>query len=294
MEKKVKALFVGLNTVDLQFFVQGFPKINTKSKAHKNEIAAGGPATNAAIAASVLGADVTLITPVGEHTLSAFILDDLKKNHVKVIDPIQGIDAEPVFASIVTDTNNGDRTVFSYMPDNSEEHFIENLPVDLSDFDIALFDGFYPNMSRLIAKELKKHNIPTVFDGGSWKDGLEKLLPSIDIAILSNDFLPPLCDTKYETINYLQQYCIRQIAITNGQSPILMYDDKILKDFPVPQVQAIDTLGAGDIFHGAFCYYYANTSTIQNALSDAAFVASESCRSHGTRKWIENLTAVTV
>ena len=294
MENKAKALFVGLNTVDMQFFVQGYPKVNSKTKAQKNEIAAGGPATNAAVAASVLGADVTLITPIGEHTLSDFIRKDLNKHGVKVVDPIQGIDSEPVFASIVTDTNNGDRTVFSYMPENSQEHFIENLHIDFSDFDIALFDGFYPNMSKLIAKELRKFNIPMVFDGGSWKNGLEDLLPYMDIAVLSNDFTPPLCETKYETINYLQQFCIRQIAITNGHRPILMYDNKILKDLPVPQVGVVDTLGAGDVYHGAFCYFLAENNYFQGALGEAAFVAAESCKWHGTRSWIKNFSLVAV
>ena len=51
---KIKALFVGLNTVDIQFIVKSFPKANTKTKAHSNEISAGGPATNASVASAVV------------------------------------------------------------------------------------------------------------------------------------------------------------------------------------------------------------------------------------------------
>lgn len=294
MEKKVRALFVGLNTVDIQFFVNGYPKSNTKTKASKNEITAGGPATNASLTAACLGAETTLITPIGNHPLAQFIRDDIESHQVKIVDPIENLDGQPVFASIITDEVNGDRTIFSYMPENSADHFIENLPVDFSKFDIALFDGFFPEMSSLILKEIKKYNIPAVFDGGSWKNGLEKVLPCIDIAILSNDFRPPLCETKYEAINCLQPYNIKQIAITNGNNPIVIYDDKIFDEIRVSQVDVTDTLGAGDVFHGAFCYYYAQEKNLNSALKEASDVAAFSCQSRGTRNWMKEFGLVNV
>jgi sugar/nucleoside kinase (ribokinase family) len=294
MEKKVKALFVGLNTVDIQFFVKGYPKSNTKTKARKNEIATGGPATNASITAACLGAETTLITPIGKHSFSQFIKSDIKSHQVNIIDPMENLDGEPVFASIITDELNGDRTIFSYMPENSSDQFIEKLPIDLSEFDIALFDGFFHEMSRLILKELKKHKVSTVLDGGSWKPGIEKILPYIDIAVLSNDFRPPLCETKYEAINCLQSYYIKQIAITNGNNSIVIYDDKIFHEIPVPKVQVKDTLGAGDIFHGAFCFYYACNNDLLKALKEAADVAAYSCKSYGTRNWIKDFNLVNI
>lgn len=287
MKKKAKALFVGLNTVDVQFFVRQFPKSNTKTKVENSEIASGGPATNASIAAAVLGCDSTLISPVGKHSLSQFLTDDITKYGVKLIDPVKGISTNAIFASIITNEGNGDRTIFSYMPEDSIDHFIEDLPIDLSDFDIALFDGFYPVMSSIILQELKRYGVTTVLDGGSWKPGMEKILPNIDIAILSNDFLPPFCETKYDTINLLQSYNIKSIAITNGQNPILVYDGRMFSEIRVRQVNAIDMLGAGDIFHGAFVASYLKNNLLPEALKEAAWVASHSCTYRGTRSWIE-------
>lgn len=292
MENYGKALFVGLNTVDVQFFVQRFPQSNTKTKAKNNEISAGGPATNASIAAANLDCNSTLITPVGNHALAQFIIDDISSHKVTLVDPVKNLNGNPVFASIITDESNGDRTIFSSMPENSINHFLEDLPIDLSSFDIALFDGFYPEMSHLILKELKKNDITKVLDGGSWKPGMEEILPYIDIAILSNDFKPPLCETKFDVINFLQSYNIKQIAITNGQEPVLMYNDKIIREIEVPQVEVIDTLGAGDFFHGAFTAFYLRNRIFEAALQEAAWIASQTCMYRGTRSWIKQIEQV--
>jgi sugar/nucleoside kinase (ribokinase family) len=55
----------------------------------------------------------------------------------------------------------------------------------------------------------------------------------------------------------------------------------------VPQIEAVDTSGAADIFHGAFCYYACDPrATFADALGNAAEVARESCRYAGTRQWM--------
>ncbi|MBN1117409.1 MAG: hypothetical protein JXA77_09410 [Bacteroidales bacterium] len=289
MEKKIKALFVGLNTIDLQFFVNQYPKSNTKTKAHHNEISTGGPAANAAITAAHLGAEVTLITPIGKHRLTSFLKGEIGSFGINLIDPIQDFNSNPVFASIITDESNGERTIFSYMPPNSTEHFIEKLNHDFSKYDIALFDGFYPVMSELILKELNKHHIPTVFDGGSWKKGLDKILPYIDIAVCSDDFYPSSCITKKEVFKTLKSFSVEKMAITQGEKPILIYDNEKITELPVVKQQDVkDTLGAGDIFHGAFCYFYAKSHNFNQALAQASEVAGFSCKFTGTRSWMEH------
>jgi sugar/nucleoside kinase (ribokinase family) len=55
---------------------------------------------------------------------------------------------------------------------------------------------------------------------------------------------------------------------------------------PVPRVEAVDTMGAGDIFHGSFCYFTAIGHGFVEALEMAARIAAESCRFRGTREWM--------
>jgi sugar/nucleoside kinase (ribokinase family) len=57
---------------------------------------------------------------------------------------------------------------------------------------------------------------------------------------------------------------------------------------PVPQVEVVDTTGAGDILHGAYCYYASQGRAFVDALTEAARIASESCRYAGTREWMQH------
>ena len=289
MQKPVKALFVGLNTVDLQFFIEGFPESNTKTKAHHNEIAAGGPALNASITCSFLGAETTLVTPIGEHSLTRFVTDDILQYDVKLIDPINKIESKPVFASIITDEINGERTIFSYHPERSDEVLLEELQlINLEEYDIALFDGFFPELSLSVAKQCRLLGVTTVLDGGSWKPGLKSLLPYIDMAICSNDFTIPKAKTKSDIVEKLYSYGVKKIAITRGEKTILCFENQKESQLEVSKVDTIDTLGAGDIFHGAFCYYFGIQPNFEYALNEASAIATFSCKYHGTRRWMKN------
>ncbi|HBH49442.1 MAG TPA: ribokinase [Bacteroidales bacterium] len=293
MTTSKKILFVGLNTVDMQFFVNGFPKPNTKTKAKQNEIAAGGPATNAAIACAALGSQTELLSPIGKHSLSRFLINDIIKHGVQLLDPIRDIDSKPIFASIITDEINGERTIFSYHPEVNHTLLIEELELEnYHEYSMALFDGFYPDLAIPIAELFKQHGITTVLDGGSWKSGLSELLPFIDIAICSSDFYVPGTNSISDLFESLKDYDIQKIAITQGADSIVCFNKKKVTELVVPQVKAVDTLGAGDFIHGAFCHYYALESNFELALQKASVVASESCTFNGTRSWLQNIDAI--
>jgi sugar/nucleoside kinase (ribokinase family) len=78
---------------------------------------------------------------------------------------------------------------------------------------------------------------------------------------------------------------VQQIAITHGANPILA--DSYTGMVEVPHVDAVDTMGAGDIFHGAFCYFASVGYEFVKALREASEIAADSCRFHGTREWMQ-------
>jgi sugar/nucleoside kinase (ribokinase family) len=279
-------LFVGLNTIDLQFLVTKFPAPNTKTKAKENRIFAGGPAVNAAAAAAHLGGEVTLVTPIGEHALASFITDDIRHHDIRIIDPIAGSLGKPIFASIITSEENGDRTVFSYHPEN-EVRIGKDTKLDLERYRLALFDGFYPEMTVPIARLCREKGIVTVLDGGSWKTGVVALLPYIDVAVCSNDFAAPEGAHPEAVFAHLHSKGVSRGAITRGHRAILYSENGAVKEIAVDPIDAVDTLGAGDIFHGAFSYYFADGLSFSRALEAASKVAALSCMSLGTREWMQ-------
>ena len=79
---------------------------------------------------------------------------------------------------------------------------------------------------------------------------------------------------------------IPHIAITNGEKPIQYISQGTNGWVEVAQINPVDTLGAGDIFHGAFCHYILEESFI-DAIALAAKIASHSCQFFGTRRWMQ-------
>lgn len=269
-------LFVGLVTLDLIYLADAPPSANQKIVAEETTIAAGGPSTNAAIAFQHLGNSATLIGAIGSHPICHLIHSDLKNCGVQVIDLDPTKTESPPVSSIVVSKSTGDRAVVSI---NAVKSQVTEFPILLDDIDIVLIDGHQMQIGSAIASQARARNIPVVIDGGSWKPGFETVLPYVDYAICSANFKPPTDQTVFD---YLKNFGISNIAITRGKNAIELPALQI----DVPQVSTVDTLGAGDIFHGAFCHYILEHSFIE-ALSKAAKVASHSCQFFGTREWMK-------
>jgi len=282
-----------LNTIDLQFMVEMYPVSNSKIKAKRNGIYIGGPATNAAITYAWLGGKTVLITPVGEHLFTGLIYNELENFNVDVIDPAESLQLLPTFASIITEEHSGDRTVFSYFPEDAGALQPSMSPDYIStmiyDFDIVLIDGFHINHSLNIIKFAREYNIPVVFDGGSWKEGMEKLLPYTDIMICSESFNPPGIIGKSGLFDFLKRYGIGKGAVTRGDKSVIYYEGNNEGEVETESVHVVDTLGAGDVFHGAFCFYYTQKADFAGALQQASIIAAESCKYYGTREWMKEI-----
>jgi len=279
----MKGLFWGLLTIDLHFFTDHYPTENSKIKASAFKSYIGGPATNAAITFSHLGGSASLLTAIGDNPYRQMITNELEKYQVAFTDTKSTVVEDPVFASILSNQTNGSRTIYSYFPKDSER--IE-LPL-VDGLSTVMFDGFYMNSAIEQAKKYQELGVTTIFDGGSWKKGTDKLLEFIDIAICSEDFVPPGISSSSDVTTYLLNKGVQKTAITRGDKPIITNEGEVSFLIEVPKTKTKDTLGAGDIFHGAFCYFYAQTANFLIALEKAAQIASYSCSFQGPRAWME-------
>ncbi|MBD2665324.1 sugar kinase [Richelia sinica] len=280
-------LFVGLVTLDLIYLADSAPTNNQKLVASDYTVAAGGPATNAAVTFSYLGNQATLLAVVGSHPMTQLIRTDLANYQIEIFDLDTHKDTSPPVSSIIVTQETGERAVISI---NAIKHQVSSvyIPPDIwQRIQLVLIDGHQMAISKIIAQTAKNQNIPVVIDGGSWKPGFEDILPFVDYAICSANFYPPNCHNREEVLNYLQKFSISHIAITQGEKPIQYLSYGHCGYVEVPHIQPVDTLGAGDIFHGAFCHYILQTN-FPEALYQASKIAAKSCQFFGTRKWMEN------
>ena len=279
-----KGLFVGLTTLDFLYLSDRPLEVEQKLVAQDYLTVAGGPATNAAVAFSYFDNYPKLMSVLGEHPLTELIVNDLDEYSVETIDLIPEKTNSPPISSIIVMADTGKRAVISInaVKSQAERPILEEI---LNDVDIVLIDGHQIAVSLAIAKLARNRQIPVVIDGGSWKPGLEKILPFADYVICSSNFYPPQCRNVSDVFAFLQSLDISYIAITDGAKPIQCQEKGNNYSITVPSIKAVDTLGAGDIFHGAFCNYILEES-FANALSLSVEIASKSCEHFGTRNWL--------
>ena len=280
-------LFLGLATLDLVYLAEKPPGENQKVVATDCTIAAGGPATNAAVAFSGLGNAAVLAAVLGTQAIAQLIKNDLNQYNVRIVDLAPGRSDSPPVSSIIVTQGTGGRSVISI---NATKSQVDSQTINqdiLTSVNIVLIDGHQIPASTEIAKLAKSKNIPIVLDAGSWKPGLDEILPFVEWAVCSDNFHPPNCDNSEQVFAYLSAAGIPHIAITRGEKPILYLSNGKYGSLEIPQIQATDTLGAGDILHGAFCHYILQNHFI-DSLSAATKVASHSCKFFGTRDWMNN------
>ena len=123
--------------------------------------------------------------------------------------------------------------------------------------------------------------IPVLLDGGSWKPGLERLIPLVDAAVLSADFRAP------EPIAWGD----RPVAVTQGHRAIDYRQGAAHGTIEVEPVPNAETLGAGDVFHGAWLAHVGRFGLhdFAGGLRFASRIATVSCRYPGAHKWAEHL-----
>ncbi|YAF97677.1 MAG: sugar kinase [Nodularia sp. CChRGM 3473] len=283
--KSSGGLFVGLVTLDLIYLADSAPRNNQKIVAADYTLAAGGPATNAAVTFSYLGNQAQVLGVIGSHAITQLIRKDLANYQVAIADLEPSNSNPPPVSSIIITQATGERAVVSMNAVKTQASSTSIPPDILQNIDIVLIDGHQMAVSYDIALMAKAKNIPVIIDGGSWKTGFEQVLPFVDYAVCSANFYPPYCHTQAEVFTYLSAFGIPHIAITHGEKPIAYLTESKTGSVDVPQIQAVDTLGAGDIFHGAFCHYILQGNFI-DALTQAANIAANSCQFFGTRRFL--------
>ncbi|GAB1508439.1 PfkB family carbohydrate kinase [Actinophytocola sp. KF-1] len=240
---------VGLCTVDLVQRVPELPAPGDKVQSESVEVAAGGPAANAAVAIAALGGRARLTTVLGAHPLARLAADDLSACGVELTDALPDRTAPPAVSAVSVRARDGERTVVSHNAAG-----VSAPPVtDLTDADALLLDGHHPALALAAARAARERGIPVVLDAGSWKPVLTELLPYVDVCACSAAFTAEVPLDNPVVIR------------THGPDPVTWQADGVRGEVPVAPVAARDTAGAGDVWHGACALAVARLGRVPGA-----------------------------
>ena len=345
------ALFAGLTTLDVLHRLDHVPDPSLKVTSTDFTMAAGGPATNAAVtyaalcaASRALSAPVdeagatsdaplssadapTLLTALGEGPVASFLAADLAAAGVRVVDatapaaspaPNAGerptgsaergsapasspASREPAVSSIIEHPSGRMVASTNARLDADAERIAGDLPERVG---AVLIDGHNPALAHAaltlgvpevdgedpFAQLEARPPHPRILDGGSWKDWLTPLLGFVDIAVVSEDFAPPLIARPdgAQVAEFLRGFGITRTVRTRGDRSVQYWWDGDSGEVPVEAVPDASTLGAGDAFHGAFVWAIERSGDAdpERLIRFASAVAAVSVSSFGTRQWL--------
>ena len=308
-----RVLFIGRATLDVVYSVDHFPAEDTKVFARAMRVAPGGPATNAAITHALLGGKTALMTAIGGGPWARPVREELDGLGIDLIDLAAGSSYQTPLTTVLVNESAATRTIVNPPQLEVALKTVEAWnPAWGAMPGLVLTDGFHLHAALPLLRSLRTAGAQICLDGGSWKPGTEELAPRLAVAICSERFaLPGRQANADDAIAWFAGVGVPHIAITRGPQPIVGWDlhptdenlsvgtpglhptDENLSvgtpghgrrfAIEIEKIEAVDTLGAGDVLHGAFCYEFNGTGEFEPALRKAAQIATRSCRGLGIR-----------
>lgn len=281
----MKILCLGHATYDITLPLDEFPIENTKNRIQERIECGGGPASTAAYLLGCWGADVYFAGIVGDDYYGHKIKEEFKKAnvHTDYLELRNGYDTTS--SIVLANKANGSRTTFAYKPKK-----VEMKPFEL-DFNpnVILIDG--QEYERSLEVLNKYPEALTIIDAGRDRPEIIHLCKLVKWVACSKDFAENVTgikidynnfDTLKEVYQKLNEMFNNEIVITLEDKGCF-YKGEIIKSV---QLKAIDSTGAGDIFHGALTYYLARGYDAFNALKLANYAGAISVSRIGTRNSI--------
>lgn len=291
----IQVIGLGQACVDYLGMVPSYPQEDGKVELVDLFIRCGGPASTALVTMSRLGILTSFLGSISNDPFGVKIINNLKheKVDVSLLKITPGYTSQ--FAFIVVTEKGGKRTILWHR--GSVPH-LRAEDVDLRCFPNARIlhvDSLMIEAAVEAAKQAKAIGMSVVMDGGTMRQGTKELVGLVDILIASETFATPLVSTEasYEAALYaLRDLGPKQVVITLGpDGSIGLNEQGIVRQEAFP-VKAVDTTGAGDVYHGAYIYGILQGWEMSECMRVAAATAALKCKEIGAQSGIPDLEAI--
>jgi sulfofructose kinase len=277
---------VGLNATDTLILVSHFPAYAGKVSIDHEILSPGGQVASALATASHLGLNVKYIGTVGDDERGRVQLASLRGTGINLDDVEVRENCPNQTAYIVIDQSTGERTVFWSRPEClrlSPDHIT---PDKISGSRMLHIDGHDTPAVAKAAEIARSINIPVSLDVDTVYPGFDRVLSSVDYMVASSEFPGQWSSVRdpFKALELIQEeYGMRVAAMTLGAHGALARVDGKFIYSPAFVVNCVDTTGAGDVFHGAFCYAAIEGMPMRETLEFSNAMAALNCTKIGAR-----------
>jgi sulfofructose kinase len=281
----VDVLCVGVASYDLIYSIPYHPGPDAKMYAASLDRCGGGPAANAAVTVSRLGFSAAFAGYLGDDAFGDEHYRELQQEGVNTALVSRG--SKPTSLSAILVKPDGARTIVNYAGGAGT---VPAGAIDFSPFQpkVILFDGHEPFISPPLARAAKAAGIKTVLDAGAVRPGTVELLDVVDYAVCADRFAQELSglDDPVEAAATLAGHAPHVVITLGDQGLVWQTDTGDHGRLPAYPIEAIDTTGAGDSFHGAFAAAVAAGWLWPAILEYASATAALCCTRIGARHGI--------
>lgn len=282
---------VGLNATDTTLVVPRFPAYGGKVPFTRESFSPGGQVATAMVACARLGLRAKYIGAVGDDERARMQMDSLRASGVNIDQVLRRVNCPSQSAYIVVDESTGERTVFWTRPDClaiSPEEIDVIGAGQIKRGRLLHIDGHDTSAVEHAARIARREGIPVTVDVDTVYPGFERVLPLVDYLIAGAEF-PAVwsgIEDPFDALAAIQRQAgMRMAAMTLGAEGAIAFCAETGRFLYSPGfvVDCVDTTGAGDVFHGAFCYAVLQQMTIADALEFSNAMAALNCTAFGAR-----------
>ncbi len=284
-----KIVGIGANVFDTLYTVDKYPGEDTKMRANAVKASGGGPCATGLVAASKLGASCAFIGNLSDDNGGKFLKEDFEKYGVDTgyIKTKSGYDT---FCSCIwLAKDSASRTCVFFKGNVPPTEIDQTAAKAIMDAEVLMVDGNDMDAAIEGAKIAKANGTKVLYDAGGLYEGVEKLLPYADILIPSEEFA--LGHTKAGTAEeaariLFEKYSPEIVVITQGKNGGIIYDGETAQSYPAFLVDAVDSNGSGDVFHGAFAFAITKKMDYKKACIFSSAVSALKCTKIGAREGV--------
>lgn len=278
-----RILCIGIPVRDLIYRVEEVPARGSKVSASSFSEITGGNALNAAITISRLGGRVTLCGPLGREEANAAIYNAMAAENVDTGGLIEMNGVITPMSNVMIDPS-GERTIVTY---RDPKLWSVKLPAPnllLDGVDAILTENRCAEFATDVCAEATRRGIPVVVDADRVMSQREGLLNASSHIIFSEEALHATAGQKDDVGALRKMASLTQafLGVTSGARGVTWLGEGGRPlHMPAFPVHTVDTLGAGDAFHGAFTLAIAEGQAIEQAMRFASATAALKCTRFG-------------
>ncbi|MCG8336143.1 MAG: PfkB family carbohydrate kinase [Proteobacteria bacterium] len=289
-----KIICLGIAVLDQIFTLPDLPEKAGKYFAHEFLEVGGGPASTAAVTAAKLGADVEFWGRVGDDNVGDRIVKELNTYGVNTQFTRRIKDTHSALSAVMVD-QRGERLII-----NRANAGLDTdpswLPLErIETGDVVLADSRWIQGAELILNQASEKGLISVLDADSTpNDDISSLVEKAShVAFSKNGLREYTGETDFESSLYKASSGLNSwVCATDGARGTFWFENNEFKQMPAFKVNVVDTLGAGDVFHGALAYSLSQEFDIEQAIRFSNAVAAIKCTKLGGRAGIPSRTEV--